>query len=52
MTEPGSEHGFDSGEKIDSRTCHIYVDTPGLLLAVVTTTAGLDDAAAAPLVLE
>jgi putative transposase len=51
-TERGGEHGFDGGKKIDGRKRHICVDTLGLLLAVAVTTAGLDDAAAAPLVLE
>jgi putative transposase len=51
-TEQGGEHGFDGGKKIDGRKRHISVDTLGLLLAVVVTTAGLDDAAAAPRVLE
>jgi len=51
-TEQGADHGFDGGKKIDGRKRHICVDTLGLLLAVAVTTAGLDDAAAAPLVLE
>jgi putative transposase len=51
-TERGGEPGFDGGKKIDGRKRHICVDTLGLLLAVAVTTAGLDDAAAAPLVLE
>jgi putative transposase len=51
-TEQGGEHSFDGSKKIDGRKHHICVDTLGLLLAVVVTTAGLDDAAAAPRVLD
>jgi putative transposase len=51
-TERGGEHGFDGGKKIDGRKRHVCVDTLGLLLAVVVSTAALDDAAAAPRVLE
>ena len=51
-TEQGGEHGYDGGKKIDGRKRHVCVDTLGLLLAVVVTTAGLDDAASAPRVLE
>jgi putative transposase len=49
-TEQGGEHGYDGGKKINGRKRHILVDTMGLLLAVVVTTAALDDGAAAPLV--
>ena len=51
-TEQGGEHGYDGGKKIDGRKRHVCVDTLGLLLAVAVTTAALDDAAAAPRVLE
>jgi putative transposase len=47
-TEQGGEHGYDGGKKINGRKRHIVVDTLGLLLAVVVTTAALDDGAAAP----
>jgi len=50
-TELGGPRGFDGGKKINGRKRHILVDTLGLLLAVVVTSAGLDDAAAAPLAL-
>lgn len=50
-TELGGERGFDGGKKITGRKRHIAVDTLGLLLAVVVTSAAVDDAAAAPLVL-
>jgi len=49
-TERGGEHGYDGGKKINGRKRHILVDTVGLLLAVLVTTAALDDGAAAPLV--
>jgi putative transposase len=51
-TEQGGEHGYDGGKKIDGRKRHVSVDTLGLLLAVVVTTAALDDAVAAPRVLD
>jgi putative transposase len=47
-TEQGGEHGYDGGKKINGRKRHILVDTMGLLLAVVVTTAALDDGVAAP----
>jgi putative transposase len=46
-TEQGGEHGYDGGKKINGRKRHILVDTMGLLLTVVVTTAALDDGAAA-----
>jgi putative transposase len=46
-TEQGGEHGYDGGKKINGRKRHILVDTMGLLLAVLVTTAALDDGAAA-----
>ena len=50
-TERGGEHGYDGGKKINGRKRHVFVDTLGLLLAVVVTSAAMDDAAAAPQVL-
>jgi putative transposase len=50
-TERGGEHGFDGGKKINGRKRHIIVDTLGLLLTVMVTTAALDDGAAAPQVM-
>lgn len=47
----GGERGYDGGKKITGRKRNIAVDTLGLLLAVVVTSAGVDDAAAAPKVL-
>jgi putative transposase len=47
-TEQGGERGYDGGKKITGRKRHIVVDTLGLLLAVVVTSAAVDDAAAAP----
>lgn len=47
-TELGGEHGYDGAKKINGRKRHIAVDTMGLLLAVLVTSAALDDAAAAP----
>lgn len=51
-TEVGGEHGYDGGKKITGRKRHVLVDTLGLLLAVVVTSAAVDDAAAAPQVLQ
>ena len=50
-TERGGERGYDGGKKITGRKRHIAVDTLGLLLAIVVTSAAVDDAAAAPQVL-
>jgi putative transposase len=51
-TEVGGERGYDGGKKITGRKRHLAVDTLGLLLAVVVTSAATDDAVAAPKVLE
>jgi putative transposase len=51
-TEMGGEKGFDGGKRITGRKRHIVVDTMGLLLAVVVTSAAVDDGAAAPEVFE
>lgn len=51
-TEQGGERGYDGGKKINGRKRHVSVDTLGLVLAVAVTSAAIDDAAAAPLVLE
>ena len=50
-TERGGERGYDGGKKVTGRKRHIAVDTLGLLLAVVVTSAAVDDARAAPAVL-
>ncbi len=50
--EVGGERGYDGGKKLRGRKRHIGVDTIGLRLAVVVTGAGVDDARAAPRVLE
>ena len=39
----GEEHGFDAGKNIKGRKRHILVDTLGLLLAVIVTSASLQD---------
>ena len=48
----GPERGYDGGKKIQGRKRHLLVDTLGLLLAVLLTSAGLDDGVAAPLLLD
>jgi putative transposase len=47
----GPERGYDGGKQIKGRKRHLLVDTLGLLLAVLITSAGLDDGVAAPLLL-
>ena len=44
----GPERGYDGGKKITGRKQHLWVDTLGVLIAVLMTSAGLDDGAAAP----
>jgi len=47
-TEQGGEaRGYDGGKKINGRKRHILVDSLGMLLAVLVTSAAVDDAAAA-----
>jgi len=43
----GAERGYDGGKKISGRKRHVLVDTIGLLLVVLITSAALDDGAAA-----
>ena len=43
----GSERGYDGGKKISGRKRHVLVDTIGLLLVVLITSAALDDGTAA-----
>jgi putative transposase len=50
--EGGEERGYDAHKKVKGRKRHIVVDTIGLLLAVAVTGADVDDARAAPEVLE
>lgn len=47
-TEQGGERGYDGGKRIKGRKRHVFVDALGLLVAVVVTSAALDDGAAAP----
>ena len=48
-TEVGGEaRGFDGGKKINGRKRHLLVDTMGLLIAVLITSAALDDGTVAP----
>jgi putative transposase len=46
-TEMGGERGYDGGKKITGRKRHVLVDSMGLLLAVVVTSAAVDDATGA-----
>jgi putative transposase len=43
----GKERGYDGGKKIKGRKRHLLLDTLGLLLAVVITSAPIDEGAAA-----
>src|SRR5436309_10882283 len=47
---PG-ERGYDAGKKVKGRKRHILVDTLGLLMAVIVTSAALSDPAGARLLL-
>lgn len=51
-TEQGGERGYDGGKKITGRKRHIFVDTLGLLLCVMVTSAAVDDGVAAPQLLD
>jgi len=44
----GIERGYDGGKKVKGRKRHLLVDTLGLLIVVLITSAGLDDGVAAP----
>jgi putative transposase len=44
----GGEKGYDAAKKVSGRKRHILVDSLGLLLAVVVTSAAVDDGVAAP----
>jgi putative transposase len=46
----GGEKGYDGGKMIHGRKRHILVDSMGLLLSVVVTSAAIDDGVAAPAV--
>jgi putative transposase len=51
-TEQGGERGYDGGKKTTGRKRHIFVDTLGLLLCVMVTSAAVDDGVAAPQLLD
>jgi putative transposase len=51
-TEQGGERGYDGGKKLTGRKRHISVDVLGLLLVVFVSSAAIDDAVAAPQVLQ
>jgi putative transposase len=51
-TEAGGERGYDAGKKIKGRKRHVLTDVLGFVIAVVITSAYVDDGNAAPLVLE
>jgi putative transposase len=44
----GPDRGYDGGKKIKGRKRHLLVDTLGLLIAILITSASLDDGVAAP----
>jgi putative transposase len=50
--QPATDTGYDGAKKITGRKRHLAVDTLGLLLAVIVTSAAIDDAAAAPVVFQ
>jgi putative transposase len=49
--EGGEERGFDAGKKVSGRKRHIVVDTLGLLLVVIVTSASVQDRDGAKLVM-
>jgi len=51
-SEAGGPRGYDGGKKINGRKRHIVVDTMGLLLVVLVTSANIDDGTGAPEVLK
>lgn len=48
-TSGGEQRGRDNAKNVDGRKRHIVVDSMGFLLAVLVTSAAVDDGAAAPL---
>jgi len=46
-TEMGGEHGYDGGKKVNGRKRHVLVDVMGFVLAVLVTSAKVDDGVAA-----
>src|SRR3954452_22023452 len=46
-TPQGGDKGFDNGKKVQGRKRHIWVDSMGLLLAVLVTAADIHDSRAA-----
>jgi putative transposase len=51
-SEAGGPRGYDGGKKINGRKRHLVVDTMGLLLIVLVTSANADDGTTAPEVLK
>jgi putative transposase len=48
----GAERGYDGGKKIKGRKRHLLVDTLGLVIVLLITSAALDDGVAAPKLLQ
>jgi putative transposase len=48
----GAERGYDGGKKIKGRKRHLVVDTLGLVMVLLITSAALDDGVAAPKLLQ
>jgi putative transposase len=51
-TEMGGEHGYDGGKRINGRQRPILVDVMGFVLAVLITSAKVDDGVAAVMLFE
>lgn len=51
-SEAGGARGYDGGKKINGRKRHIIVDSMGLILVVLVTSAKVDDGTGAPEVLK
>ena len=52
ISPQGGAQGFDAGKKVKGRKRHLVVDTLGLILAVVVTSAALQDRDAAAVALQ
>jgi putative transposase len=50
--DQAGERGYDAGKKINGRKRHLAVDTLGMILCVVVTSAGMQDRTAAKMLIQ